>query len=292
MAVSGSRNLALGPPPNGSIWRYSAVRVVPRFKRPALRHVPGLAPRVRFRRPGWGHADLLFRGFWPSLDVTRIARPVAGYVYRDRFVLVSAKSGSAGRFGVETTRRQRFECRRVVAGFVAEIPGFRHDGRHPVVAMGVRLDHRVRRNVQRDRVDAGLCRIAKQDGRLDALQPGPCRSTTSSYCSSATSISWERWQARRSGAHAQYSRLQRLRPSRRDHLRPAPQLLGGAFMAKIIGDYRAESGHFARAEPASVRALHHGRGALRCWPSMRVRLKPKPSITISWALRVAGSDGR
>ena len=68
----------------------------------------------------------------------------------------------AARFGIHTSGRKPLQRLRIEAISVAEVPYARNDGRHPIIAVRMRLDRGVRGHEQQDRVKPRFCRIPKE----------------------------------------------------------------------------------------------------------------------------------
>ena len=83
--------------------------------------------------------------------------------------------GLAGRLGVEAAWGKRFEFCLIELFPVANVPGAGDYGRHPIVAMGVRRDLRMRRHAKHNCVHTRLIRITFEYPQSQFLQPRNCR---------------------------------------------------------------------------------------------------------------------
>src|ERR1700731_2940603 len=78
-------------------------------------------------------------------------------------------------FGVKAPRRKRFEFCLIELSPVANVPSTGDYGCHPVIAMGVRRDLRMRGNPQHDRIHACSVRITFEYNSLNSTNARtPC----------------------------------------------------------------------------------------------------------------------
>ena len=79
---------------------------------------------------------------------------------------------AAARFRVHAARRQALERLFIEPISIAELPGARDDGRHPIVAMRMSRNGGIRRNRQNDGVEPRFRRISRKDFGAHASEQG------------------------------------------------------------------------------------------------------------------------
>src|ERR1700733_9422769 len=80
--------------------------------------------------------------------------------------------GLTGWFGVEAARGKRFKFCLIKLLPVPDVPGAGDYGRHPVIAMGVRCNLRMRWHAKHNCVHTRLIRITFEDHSLNSSHPG------------------------------------------------------------------------------------------------------------------------